>query len=321
MPSYWDLTDTDSARVSRWASLGSNNPNDSWGAHNLTWSGASAYSTAPFEGTAFDIAANNTILNLTGQTASSLGVAGNVTLVGWVRTPSSSGYKEIFGFRGFTDAVSLEAAKYDELGARIVGGQWDYPSTSGFLYTPNTWHLVGLTCDGTTANIYNGGTLGGTDPASSYDSAAFFIGGRSAAENRWDGQIADVRVYSRILSGADLAEIAAGPEPTNTVAPVASFSGGVLSCTTGTWNGYSNGTITYAYQWQSYSGSWSNVSGATSSTYTPTLALDYRCAVTATNNGGSHVAANSNTVTVTLGGTRRYTNYLTTTRYTNYKAA
>lgn len=84
--------------------------------------------------------------------------------------------------------------------------------------------------------------------------------------------------------------------PANTVAPAVSGStatGGVLSCTTGTWSGSPTG---YAYQWRR---SGTNISGQTTSSYTilagdAGLSLD--CTVTATNPNGS-ASANSNAVT------------------------
>ena len=96
--------------------------------------------------------------------------------------------------------------------------------------------------------------------------------------------------------------------PVNTVAPVVSPTSGTAgsttySCTTGTWT---NSPTSYAYQWQ-YNDSGSlylNISGATSSTYSPPsnfFSLGYfspiRCRVTATNAAGS-ASANSNTASV-----------------------
>jgi len=96
--------------------------------------------------------------------------------------------------------------------------------------------------------------------------------------------------------------------PVNTVAPVVTPSSGTAgtttySCTTGTWT---NSPTSYAYQWQ-YNDSGSlylNISGATSSTYSPPsnfFSLGYfspiRCRVTASNAGGSNQAF-SNTATV-----------------------
>ena len=85
--------------------------------------------------------------------------------------------------------------------------------------------------------------------------------------------------------------------PANTVAPVISGStalGGVLSSTTGTWNGIP--TITYAYQWRRGS---TDIPSATSSNYTLVAAdsaQNITCRVTATNSVGSGNVI-SNTIT------------------------
>lgn len=84
--------------------------------------------------------------------------------------------------------------------------------------------------------------------------------------------------------------------PVNTVAPVVSGSetvGDTLTCTTGTWTG---STPVFTYQWQR--GGWSNIVGATASTYLLTgddEKVDVRCVVTATNSVGT-ASANSNKV-------------------------
>lgn len=87
--------------------------------------------------------------------------------------------------------------------------------------------------------------------------------------------------------------------PTNSVLPAISGTeqvGQTLTSTSGTW---ANSPSGYAYQWQvSDDGStgWSNISGATSSTYTlqASEAAKYvRCVVTATNSGGSASASSA----------------------------
>ena len=98
--------------------------------------------------------------------------------------------------------------------------------------------------------------------------------------------------------------------PINTVAPVVSPSSGpagstTFSTTNGTWSPDDADGV-YGYQWQFYdSGSlYGSISGATSSTYTPSsnyvsvYGSVLRCRVTATNATGS-TSATSNEVTVT----------------------
>jgi len=89
--------------------------------------------------------------------------------------------------------------------------------------------------------------------------------------------------------------------PVNTVAPAVSGTaqvGQTLSTTNGTWSG---SPTSYGYQWQrdnSGGGVYSNIGGATSSSYTlvsADLGCNVRCVVTATNAAGS-TSANSNAV-------------------------
>jgi hypothetical protein len=87
--------------------------------------------------------------------------------------------------------------------------------------------------------------------------------------------------------------------PVNTTIPTISGTvsiGQVLTSSTGTWTG--NPTPTYAYQWQK---GVSNISGATSSTYTVLIGdvgSTLRCVVTATNSVGSASANSANTIAV-----------------------
>lgn len=91
--------------------------------------------------------------------------------------------------------------------------------------------------------------------------------------------------------------------PSNIVAPVITpgeaEEGVTLSCSTGTWAG--TPAPTYTYQWEYNDGSWNNISGATSSTWTVDLSgvVDagdlIRCTVTATNSSGSASEPSSNT--------------------------
>lgn len=93
--------------------------------------------------------------------------------------------------------------------------------------------------------------------------------------------------------------------PVNTVAPVVSGTshvGQALSTTNGTWT--DDGSPTFTYQWQrdnSGGGVYSNISAATSSTYTLVAADDgcqVRCVVTDSTPDGS-TGANSNALAVT----------------------
>lgn len=95
---------------------------------------------------------------------------------------------------------------------------------------------------------------------------------------------------------------AAGPAPSNTVAPAVTGTttvGSVLTTDNGTWT--DDGSPTFTYQWQrdvAGNGTFSNISSATSSTYTLVEADDgnkVRCQVKDTDSNGN-TTANSNAV-------------------------
>lgn len=114
-----------------------------------------------------------------------------------------------------------------------------------------------------------------------------------------------VQVTNTNSAGAGIAYSSARSlvdSPYNTALPtISSGSGGlrigsVQTVTTGTWS--SGSTITYTYQWQSSANatSWTNISSATSATYTPTFDLanlQIRASVTATAVGASTVTTAS----------------------------
>jgi len=118
----------------------------------------------------------------------------------------------------------------------------------------------------------------------------------------WIGAIARstpiVRAWLAILLTA-IPLVLAGPAsaaspPVNTVAPTLSGTaqnGVALTVNRGTWTGVA--TITYAYQWQLSSdggASWTNISGATATSYTPpagSTGKQARALVTATNGDGT----------------------------------
>ena len=127
--------------------------------------------------------------------------------------------------------------------------------------------------------------------------------------------------------------IAASP-PVNTVAPSVSGTakdGVTLNAVNGTWTGMA--TITFTYQWQLFSaggGGWHDISGASSSTYTPpagSAGKKVRFVLTATNGDGSVQVPSAssavivsnppvNTVAPTLSGTAQNGKVLTVAKGT-----
>lgn len=182
-----------------------------------------------------------------------------------------------------------------------------FPTPTGGPASPaaNVWkHFAVVYASSVLTTYLDGVSVGSLSNAIAYQLGDTVRFGSYGAPNATPGWFNGDMAQALILNGgtaADIAQLFAGPEPINTVAPAASFAAGLLSSTTGTWDSYSNGTPTYAHQWQSFSGSWSNIGGATSSTYTPPSDGLYRCNVTASNNGGAGTATASNSVLVSLG--------------------
>ena len=163
--------------------------------------------------------------------------------------------------------------------APIVSGSWTTGST---LSTTNgSWNSAGSftyqwqrSTDNSTWSAISGGTSSSyvltSDDASKYVRVQVYLTGTSGSDG--------------IAYSVPTAKVGA---PYNTVAPAISGAlrvGVAQTVTTGTWSG----SPTYTYQWQTSSDgiAWANVSGATSSSYTPTYTianLKLRAVVSATN--------------------------------------
>ena len=109
-------------------------------------------------------------------------------------------------------------------------------------------------------------------------------------------------------SAIAFALVPAGSPPSNTAVPVitgTATEGDTLTTSTGTWTG---SPTSYSYQWQTSStgtGGWSNISGATSSSYTiqsGDVGNYLSVAVTATNTNGSTTADSASTSQVRAEG-------------------
>jgi hypothetical protein len=214
------------------------------------------------------------------------------------------------------------------------GSSGDVVSSSTAQIVNDTWqHLVYTFNKSTRAvTMYrNGSSVGTTSnqlPSNINTNATWWLGSMGGYSYYMNAQMGVTKIYSSVLSGAEVTSdynsssgryaatpsCPAAPAPSNSAAPTISGTttfGSVLSATSGTWSG----SPTYGYQWQrasSSGGSYSNISGATSSTYT-LVAADVgqylKVNVTATNSGGSTTALSSataqigktNQATLTLG--------------------
>lgn len=240
------------------------------------------------------------------------------TLLAWLNPDGTSGARGHFGsFRtsGGNDGLqSYINNSSNTLRANLrQAGDVDVASDDGTAVSASSWSSTAICWDGSNIRRFVNGSATGTADVTSISAVgtcgfSSFIGGMSNSGSLafpFDGQIAGVAFFSRALTSAEVAQWDAGPEPLNTVAPTLSGTetvGQTLSCTTGTWDSQSNGTLTYSYQWtRSDDGTGTNeadISGATSSTYTLVSADSgkyIRCRVRASNDGGFDSAEDTNT--------------------------
>lgn len=190
--------------------------------------------------------------------------------------------------------------------AVVTNSEWQH-----LVYTFNTsTNVITMYRNGTLVG-HNGNAL--VSAPSPGTNQTWWLGAIGGSSYYMNAQLGIVKIYSTVLTSGEVtndynstsARYAATPScpvpaaPTNSVAP--SISGttayaGVLTAANGTW---SANPTSYTYQWQSSAtsnGTYSNISGATSQTYTLTSADigNYlKVNVTASNAGGSNTATSA----------------------------
>lgn len=234
----------------------------------------------------------------------------------WVRFRDLSVLRDrgVFSSSGVGSGDQPFGVRYDRIGASSGNTQCykvshelqTLESTTDSVIV-DTWYHIALARDGVggVGKFFIDGvteTLAGSSGSISgtITSDGFVVGFKNGQHG--DIDVAGLTIHSRYLSDAELAELAAGPEPVNTAAPTISGtvdSGSTLTCTTGTWAlpapfaSGSNGTITYTYQWYRADDAGGTgdaaIGGATNNTYTLQAAdinKYVRCVVRGTNTGG-----------------------------------
>ena len=192
--------------------------------------------------------------------------------------------------------------------------------SSAAQVTINAWQHLVFTFDTNSRAItmYKNGSLVANDgtllTSGINTNQSWWLGSIGGNSYYMNAKLGVVKIYSTVLTAGEVssdynstsARYAATPTcpapaaPSNSAAPTISGTttyNSVLTASTGTWSG----SPTYAYQWQSAStsgGTYSNISGATSSTYTLASAdvgQYIKVNVTATNAGGSTSALSAAT--------------------------
>ncbi|MCK5612242.1 right-handed parallel beta-helix repeat-containing protein [Candidatus Pacearchaeota archaeon] len=88
---------------------------------------------------------------------------------------------------------------------RIPGGSTLVSNYSGHIN--NGWHHLGMVYDGKRRHLYADGVLLVSDSEDLTDNLQFCDGGMLIGGNRWNGQIDDVRIYTRALSAIDVQQL------------------------------------------------------------------------------------------------------------------
>lgn len=192
-----------------------NNLNDTSGnSRSALWQGSSSYASG-HSGYAAAISNDNTVY---APYFSAMDSA-NFTVCAWVKFNSVSGLQNIFRRDG---EVAPNPRMYL---FRLNGGKLEVyfifsglPSSTGATLTTNTWYHLALVVSYSGGSTYgqmylNGATTGGQVSASgSMPTGAIEmnIGAAFRTSEELNGLIDDARLYSRALSGSEIASIAAG---------------------------------------------------------------------------------------------------------------
>lgn len=163
--------------------------------------------TTGYSGTAVSFDGVNDVVT---TTASLLNNRSAFTVAGWYKSSYTTGTVSLFGQNDVVE-LGLSGGK---VSVWTAGGG---SASSSTLPTANQWHHVTCVGDGNGVRLYVDGVLAGSGgPAANYGSSADPVrigaGVWSSSGNPFTGQIDDVRIYSRALSAAEAAALAAGAD-------------------------------------------------------------------------------------------------------------
>jgi hypothetical protein len=199
----------------------------------LDWSGHGHHGTligdpqwvVGYDGGALDLDGSGDYVNFTSTSDLPAGASPR-TMTGWGRTNSvASGWRWIaaYGSAG-TDLATFIGMNGTDL---YGGGYGDDVLLSGF-WEVSVWHHISLTYDGTRAILYADGAQVASEAKSWNTTLGRAHIGRQVndAAEFWNGQVDDVRIYNRVLSAEEIADVmrgdpllAWGPSPTNGSTP------------------------------------------------------------------------------------------------------
>jgi len=201
-PAAWD-PNTDAALVGWWAfDEGSGTTaKDSSGKGNdgtlnggVTWVPGWRGSALEFNGTSGYVGTGKSLLNN----------AVDFTMCGWVKSQNSNASR--IGLFGQNDLIEMG---FNSGNAEIWGATGGTTNTAWAFNNASEWHHLAVVDSGASMMIYIDGVLANTGGGGTHATSTFFfnIGGGGvwdASGNWFDGQIDDVRLYSRALTAQEL---------------------------------------------------------------------------------------------------------------------
>jgi len=171
------------------------------------------------------------------------GTTNTVTFVAWVNAKTLGAYRGIFSKIDVYKGIILSSPAGNPLSYGWEGTSDEHGASTNLIITPGKWYLTAVVITPTRATVYLGGdgvlkTWVNVKTHNAYSlNTTWNIGVESSAANRWwDGSIDDVRIYSRALSAAEVAQLYTLGAGTKVNAPTPSYqTGGLKSGLVGHW--------------------------------------------------------------------------------------
>ncbi|UCF14486.1 MAG: LamG domain-containing protein, partial [Phycisphaerales bacterium] len=193
---WWKMDEGHSATAFDWSGHG----NDGVFQGDARWS-------AGYDGGAVHLAGSENVYAGAAQLPTSA-----FTLAFWFRPESSlnatnSRQDFIYWQTGSRPHLTFNRSGDGEIGFwPNVGGDFDGPVTTTRAWPAGRWHHIAATFDGSSFTIYVNGTLESSvlHPGVHADASGILIGARSGARNYFNGEMDDVRLYSKALTAQEI---------------------------------------------------------------------------------------------------------------------
>lgn len=155
------------------------------------------------------------------------------TMCGWGKADSAAaGWAWIasYGYAGISNAMFI-----GRNGAALYGGGYGDDLTVPGFWQVGVWNHICLAYDGSTARLYaNGVQVNNASKSWNLTSNVAYIGKQVSGFEPWNGEIDEVRIYSRALSAAEIRELYTNQENLlySVDKPDCAYSGGEIQSLT-----------------------------------------------------------------------------------------